>query len=158
MTPRWHPCLWFDGQAEAAAAFYVSVFPNSRIREVLRYAEGGRLPAGTPLLVDFELDGQPLSALNADVAMPHTHAISLVVRCDSQAELDHYWQHLSAVPEAERCGWLTDRWGVSWQVVPERLMAMLRDPDGAARARVQQALMAMRKIDLGALERAFRGG
>lgn len=155
--PRWYPCLWFDGQAEAAAAFYASVFPGSRELRRVTYGEGDRLPAGTPLLIEMELAGQRLSLLNADMAMPYTHAVSLVVPCRTQDEVDHYWTRLSAVPEAERCGWLKDRYGVSWQIVPEALMALMQDGDAAGNARMRTALYAMRRLDIAALERAYRG-
>lgn len=155
MTSRIQTCLWFDRHAEEAARFYVSVFPNSRIGAITRYGPGNHLPEGTVLTVDFELDGQPHTALNGGMPMAFSPATSLVVRCRTQAEVDHYWQALSAVPDQERCGWLQDRYGLSWQIVPEQVMAMLQHPDAARRQRVTEALRTMGKLDIAALERAF---
>ncbi|MBU7571815.1 MAG: VOC family protein [Hydrogenophaga sp.] len=152
---RIQPCLWFDTQAEEAARFYVSVFPNSRIGTITRYGPGAQLPEGTVLTIDFELDGQPHTALNGGPHFRFSPAISLLVRCTSQQEVDHYWQHLSAVPEQERCGWLQDRYGLSWQVVPEQLMAQLQHPDAARRQSVTLAMLAMGKLDIAALQHAF---
>lgn len=149
-------CLWFDNEAAVAADFYVSVFPNSRILETEYYPEGSFLPAGSVLTVTFELDGQPFLALNGGKAMPHTEAVSLQIPCANQAEIDHYWQALTADGEESSCGWLRDRFGFSWQVVPTD--PIFRSEDGPeANARVNEALMAMRKLDLAALEAARRG-
>ena len=153
--PRIHTCLWFEHQAEEAARFYVSVFPRSRVTQVTRYPAGGHMPEGTVLTVGFELDGVPLMALNGSASFPHSPAMSLVVTCDSQQEVDEYWGRLSAVPEKEQCGWLVDRFGVSWQIVPAELMDMVRHKDAHRRKRVFDALMPMRKLDIAALRRAF---
>lgn len=154
-TARIQPCLWFDQQAEEAARFYVSVFPNSRIGAITHYGPGGHLPEGTVLTIDFELDGQPHTALNGGPHFQFSPAISFVVRCTAQKEVDHYWKQLSAVPEQERCGWLQDRYGVSWQIVPEQLMTMLQHPDAERRQSVTMALLAMGKLDIAALQHAF---
>lgn len=154
-TARIQPCLWFDRQAEEAARFYVSVFPNSRIGAITHYGPGAQLPEGTVLTIDFELDGQPYTALNGGPHFQFSPAISFVVRCTAQKEVDHYWKQLSAVPEQERCGWLQDRYGVSWQIVPEQLMTMLQHPDAERRQSVTMALLAMGKLDIAALQHAF---
>lgn len=154
-TARIQPCLWFDQQAEEAARFYVSVFPNSRIGAITHYGPGAQLPEGTVLTIDFELDGQPYTALNGGPHFQFSPAISFVVRCTAQKEVDHYWKQLSAVPEQERCGWLQDRYGVSWQIVPEQLMTMLQHPDAERRQSVTMALLAMGKLDIAALQHAF---
>lgn len=156
------PFLWFDGQAEAAAQFYVSVFPNSRIIQVLNYGEAGHeqhgQPPGTVMTVEFELDGQRFTALNGGPHFHFTPAVSFVVHCTSQAEVDHYWNKLGegGEPEARQCGWLADRYGLSWQIIPVRLVELLSDPDPQATGRVMQAMMQMMKIDIAALERAYR--
>ncbi len=154
-TARIQPCLWFDRQAEEAARFYVSVFPNARIGAITHYGPGAQLPEGTVLTIDFELDGQPYTALNGGPHFQFSPAISFVVRCTAQKEVDHYWKQLSAVPEQERCGWLQDRYGVSWQIVPEQLMTMLQHPDAERRQSVTMALLAMGKLDIAALQNAF---
>ena len=141
--PRTQPCLWFDHQAEEAARFYVSVFPNSRIGAITHYGPRASLPEGTVLTIDFELDGQHHTALNGGPHFQFSPAISFVVRCTTQQEVDHYWTQLSAVPEQERCGWLQDRYGVSWQIVPEQLMQMLQHPDAERRQSVTVALLGM---------------
>jgi predicted 3-demethylubiquinone-9 3-methyltransferase (glyoxalase superfamily) len=153
--PRTQPCLWFDHQAEEAARFYVSVFPNSRIGAITHYGPRASLPEGTVLTIDFELDGQHHTALNGGPHFQFSPAISFVVRCTTQQEVDHYWTQLSAVPEQERCGWLQDRYGVSWQIVPEQLMQMLQHPDAERRQSVTMALLAMGKLDIAALQHAF---
>lgn len=155
MTPRIHTCLWFDRDAEQAAEFYVSLFPRSHITGVTRYGAGAPLPEGTALTVSYELDGQTFTALNGGPHFKLSPAVSLVVGCDTQAELDRWWGQLSAVPAAERCGWLVDRYGLSWQIVPRQLMPMLQHPDAARRQRVSTALMGMGKLDLAALQHAF---
>ena len=156
------PCLWFDRQAEEAVNFYMSVFANSRITTVSRYGEAGReIHGGTPgnvLTIAFELDGAAFTALNGGPHFKFNEAISLQVYCDTQQEIDHYWSRLSegGDPKAQQCGWLKDRYGLSWQVVPssmERLMTT-----GADRAdRVMNAMLKMKKIDIEALERAYAG-
>ncbi len=153
--PRTRTCLWFDTQAEEAVTHYVSVFPNSRVTAVTRYGAGMPLPQGTVLTVAFELDGQPYLALNGGPQFHFTPAVSLVIDCDAQDEIDHFWEQLSADPAAEQCGWLKDRWGLSWQVVPTELPEMLQHPDPARRQRVLGALMSMRKLDIAQLQQAF---
>jgi predicted 3-demethylubiquinone-9 3-methyltransferase (glyoxalase superfamily) len=150
--------LWFDHQAEQARDFYLSVFPNSRPGPTARAAAGGPAPAGTVLTVSFFLDGQEFAAINGGPAYQITPAISLVVNCDTQAEVDYYWERLMAGGgKAVQCGWLTDRFGVSWQVVPRALLQMMCDSDAVRVARVTQSMMRMVKLDLAALEQAFRG-
>jgi predicted 3-demethylubiquinone-9 3-methyltransferase (glyoxalase superfamily) len=151
------PCLWFDRNAEEAAAFYVSVFPNSRILTTTHYGEGMPLPAGTVLTIHFELDGREFMALNGGPLFSFSPAVSLAIPCETQAEVDHYWEKLTAGGAEDRCGWLKDRFGLSWQVVPTFLEAMFGGPDPAATARMNQALLTMKKLDLAALERAYRG-
>lgn len=150
-------CLWFDGQAAEAAELYVSVVPNSRITGTEYYPEGAPMPAGTVLTVSFELDGQPFLALNAGPEYRPTPAVSFQVPCRDQAEIDERWDALLAGGGVEsQCGWLVDRYGFSWQVVPDR--PIFRGEDGPeANARVNAALMPMRKLDLAALEAARRG-
>jgi len=157
------PFLWFDGQAEAAARYYVSVFPNSRIDRVTHYTDTGReyhhQPAGRVMTVVFELDGQRFTALNGGPVFKLSEAVSFVVECETQDEVDHYWSRLGegGDPVAQQCGWLKDRFGLSWQIVPRRLIELLSDPDPARSARVMEALMPMQKIDIAALERAADG-
>lgn len=154
--PNITPFLWFDGQAEEAANFYVSVFPNSKIHKVLRYGEAGRdkhgKRPGTAMTVVFELDGRRFTALNGGPHFSFTPAVSFVVHCKTQAEVDDYWEKLGegGPPEAQQCGWLADRYGLSWQIVPDRLIELLSDP--ATSERAIQAMMSMKKIDIGALE------
>jgi predicted 3-demethylubiquinone-9 3-methyltransferase (glyoxalase superfamily) len=160
-TPRIAPCLWFDDQAEAAARFYVSVFPGSRVSAVTRYGEVGReihgRPPGSVMTVEFDLQGLPCTALNGGPLFKFTEAISLQVLCDSQGEIDAYWAALSAGGSEGQCGWLKDRWGLSWQVVPRDLESLLGGADQAAIDRVMAALFPMRKLDWAALKRASRG-
>lgn len=152
------PCLWFATQAEDAARFYVSLFRNSQIRQVSRYGEGGPVPAGTALMVDFELDGVALQALNGARDAPFTEAISLSITADTQQEIDELWEALTADGgEAGQCGWLRDRFGVSWQVVPPILGELLTDPDREKADRVMQAMLAMTKIEIPALRAAYAG-
>lgn len=154
------PFLWFDHLAEEAANFYVSVFPNSRITQETRYtAETARAtgkPEGSIMTIAFELDGQPFTAINGGPIFSFTEALSLVVNCRSQAEVDHFWQALAQGGDerAQQCGWLKDRYGVSWQVVPERLIELLTDPNPARAMAVTHAMMQMKKIDIAALEKA----
>jgi predicted 3-demethylubiquinone-9 3-methyltransferase (glyoxalase superfamily) len=155
--PNITPFLWFDREAEAAAEFYVSVFPNSRIVEVSRYPETGPTP-GAVMMVEFELDGKPFVALNAGPHFKFTEAISFVIHCRDQAEVDHYWDSLiSGGGQESQCGWLKDRYGLSWQVTPDRLLELNKSPDRAKAARVMAAMMQMRRIDIAALERAAAG-
>lgn len=155
------PCLWYDDQAEDAARFYVSVFPNARIEAVSRYGDAGRevhgRPAGSVMTVAFVLDGQDFVALNGGPLFRFNEAISLQIDCKTQAEIDYYWARLTAGgdEQAQQCGWLKDRYGVSWQVVPTDMNAMMRDPDPERSGRVMTAFMNMKKLDLEALQRAY---
>ena len=156
-------CLWFDGQAEQAASFYTSVFPNSRIRQVARYPGVGQdihqHAEGTVMTVDFELDGTPFTALNGGPNFRFTEAVSFQVMCESQQEIDHYWEKLSAGGDenAQQCGWLKDRYGLSWQIVPLVLLDMLQDPAPEKSQRAMAALFQMKKLDIAALQRAYAG-
>jgi predicted 3-demethylubiquinone-9 3-methyltransferase (glyoxalase superfamily) len=148
-------CLWFNGQAEAAAAFYVSVFKQAKLLGTTRYPEGLPQPAGSVLTVRFSLDGMVFTALNGGPQYTFTPAISMVVTCDTQEEVDDYWQKLTAGGEEQPCGWLRDRFGVSWQVVPKGLMDLLGGPDKAGTQRAVQAMLGMTKLDLATLRRAY---
>lgn len=148
------PCLWFDGQAEEAAHFYVSVFPNSRIGEISRVTGAGRSEPGSVLTIAFELDGRPFLGLNGGPAFKFNEAVSFMVDCGDQPEVDFYWEKLSEGGETSQCGWLKDRFGVSWQIVPRVLMELTRDPDMAKAQRVTEAMLQMTKLDIAALERA----
>ena len=151
------PCLWFDGQAEDAAKFYTSIFPRSRIVSTSSYGDDMPMPAGTILTVTFELDGQEHLALNGGPQFPFTEAISLTVNCETQAEVDEYWAKLSAGGKEVECGWLKDRYGVSWKIVPTAFQEMLKSGDAAKTQRLMHALMRMVKHDIATLERAFDG-
>ena len=147
--------LWFDNNAEEAANFYVSVFKNSRILETSHYTEVGPGPKGSVMTVSFELDGQQFTALNGGPTFKFTEAISLVVNCTSQEEVDYYWNKLSADGGNEvECGWVKDKYGLSWQIVPEKLMQFLTEDDPALVNRVMQAMMQMKKLDIKKLEQA----
>ncbi len=148
------PCLWFDTEGEEAATFYVSLFENSRITEVSRYGEAGPRPAGTVMVVSFELDGRPFTALNGGPEFTFNEAISLQIDCQSQEEVDYYWDGLTAGGEEGPCGWLKDRYGVSWQVVPSALIALIQDPDPGRSQRAMAAMMTMKKIDIAAVRAA----
>jgi predicted 3-demethylubiquinone-9 3-methyltransferase (glyoxalase superfamily) len=155
------PFLWFDTQAEDAVNFYVSIFRNSKIRSIARYDEeaakaSGR-PKGSVMTVAFELDGQEFVALNGGPLFKFTEAISFVVNCETQEEVDHFWEKLSAGGQEVQCGWLKDRFGVSWQVVPTVLVEMLQDEDPLKARRVMGAMLKMKKIDVEALKRAYEG-
>lgn len=150
--------LWFDDQAEEAARFYTSLFKSAEIGDVMRYPEGGPRPAGSAMSVTFTIDGQEFIALNGGPHFKFTEAISLFVKCDDQAELDELWERLSEGGEKSRCGWLKDKYGLSWQIVPVALRELLQDPDREKSRRVMQALMQMRKLDIAALQQAHRGG
>jgi predicted 3-demethylubiquinone-9 3-methyltransferase (glyoxalase superfamily) len=155
MTPKFTPCLWFDGQAEKAARFYVSLFPGSKVNQVQRspsdYPNGKE---GNVLLVDFTLAGQRFNALNGGPMFKFNEAVSFIIDCEDQAEVDRLWKALSAVPQAEQCGWVKDRFGLSWQIVPRALTRLMADPDPAKAKRVFEAMMEMKKLDVAALERA----
>ncbi|MNO62433.1 3-demethylubiquinone-9 3-methyltransferase [compost metagenome] len=156
-------CLWFDDQAEQAVGFYIGIFPNSRVRRISHYGEVGRelhgRPPGSVMTVDFELDGVAFTALNGGPVFSFNEAISLQVNCETQAEIDHYWDRLSAGgdPAAQQCGWLKDRFGLSWQIVPAALGAMVADGDTEKSQRTMAALLGMKKLDLQALQRAYQG-
>ena len=151
------PFLWFDTQAEEAARFYASIFPNSKVGDISRYPEGMPGQAGSVMTVAFELDGQQFTALNGGPNFKFTEAVSFVVDCRDQAEVDHYWDKLTAGGQEVQCGWLKDRYGLSWQIVPARLMELASDPDTAKAGRVMQAMMKMVKIDIAKLEEAAAG-
>lgn len=156
--PQVHPCLWFDSQAEEAAQFYCSLFPDSKILSVMRHDEGGSGEPGSALFVEFELDGRKISLLNGGPMFPQSEAFSFFVECDSQQQVDRYWDALQAGGGTpSQCGWLKDRYGVSWQIVPKRLMELHADPDPARRKRVMDAMMQMVKLDIAGLEKAAEG-
>lgn len=157
MSTKITPCLWFDNQAEEAARFYTSVFANSRIGKTLRYGEGAPLPAGTVLTIAFELDGQEFTALNGGPHFKFSPAVSFVVHCRNQQEVDEYWDKLCDGGKPNQCGWLDDKFGVSWQIVPIVLPEMIADKDSAKAQRVTQAMMKMVKLDIATLERAALG-
>src|SRR5256714_9780465 len=148
------PFLWFDTEGEAAAQFYTSLFPNSRIVDVTHYGSAGPRPEGTVMTVSFELDGLKFVALNGGPQFTFNEAVSFQVMCESQDEVDTYWSKLSEGGEEGPCGWLKDRFGLSWQIVPTRLPELLEDPDREKSQRVMAAMLEMRKIDVEALERA----
>jgi predicted 3-demethylubiquinone-9 3-methyltransferase (glyoxalase superfamily) len=148
------PCLWFDTQAHEAAEYYTSVFPNSRIVDVSYYGDAGPRPAGTVLTVVFELDGTRFVGLNGGPQYTFNPAISFQIACASQEEVDHYWDALTDGGTEDHCGWVQDRFGMSWQVVPKRLTELLQDPDAERAQRVMGAMLQMRKIDIAALEDA----
>ncbi len=151
-------CLWFDGAAEEAADFYVSVFKDSKIGNVSRYSEAGPAPAGSVMTVEFELNGQQFLGLNGGPEYTFTPAISFQIFCEDQDEIDYYWNRLTDGGTEVECGWLTDRFGVSWQVIPRALIAMMSDPDSQKAARTAQAMFGMKKLDIAALRRAYDGG
>jgi predicted 3-demethylubiquinone-9 3-methyltransferase (glyoxalase superfamily) len=148
------PFLWFDTEGEEAARFYTSVFPNSEIGEIARYGPGGPRPEGTVMTVSFELDGLKFVALNGGPDFRFTEAVSFLVNCDTQDEVDSYWSTLSEGGEEGPCGWLKDKFGLSWQIVPKRLPELLADPDRERAQRVMAAMMKMGKIEVDELERA----
>ncbi len=156
--PKITPWLWFDTEAEDAAKLYTSIFKNSRITDVSRYGSGGPRPEGTVMTVSFELDGREFVGLNGGPEFTFDEAISFMVECASQAEVDDYWDKLTADGgEESQCGWLKDRFGVSWQIVPTRLNELLGDPEPDRAQRAMRAMLQMRKIDIAALERAADG-
>lgn len=148
------PSLWFDTEAEEAARFYASVFPNSRVVEVTRYGSAGPRPEGMVMTVSFDLDGQRFVALNGGPEFAFNEAVSFQVSCETQADVDTYWSRLSEGGEEGPCGWLKDRFGLSWQIVPTVLPELLADPDRERSQRVMGAMLGMRKIEIEALERA----
>ncbi len=156
------PCLWFDTQAEEAAKFYCSIFKNSKITEVSRFPEAGQevhgKPAGSVMVAAFEINGQPFTALNGGPQFKFDEAISFQVACDNQDEIDYFWSKLTeGGGEPGPCGWLKDKFGVSWQVFPSALPKWLMDSDRAKAARVMNAFMKMKKLDIAAIERAYQG-
>lgn len=151
------PNLWFDTQAEEAARFYTTVFPNSRITGVSHYPEGGPGPAGSVLTVDFELDGQPFTALNGGPQFTFSEAVSFAITCETQEEADAFWEQLTDGGEESQCGWLKDRFGLSWQVVPAGMEELMTDPDPQRASRAMQAMLGMRRIDLAAMRAAADG-
>lgn len=156
------PCLWFDDNAEEAVDFYVSIFKNSRIKKVARYGEAGAKASGRPtgsvMTISFQLEGQDFLALNGGPVFIFTPAISLMVNCKTQKEIDELWKKLSADPDAEQCGWLRDKFGVSWQIVPAIIGKMVADEDTKRADRVMQAVLQMKKLDIQTLEKAYQGG
>ncbi len=151
------PFLWYDSQAEEAARFYVSVFKNSKIGKVTRYGDAGPGPAGSAMTVDFELDGQPFIALNGGSQFKFTEAVSFTVPCANQEEVDHYWNALGEGGQEGPCGWLKDKYGLSWQVTPTTLSQLLNNPDKQKAKRVMAAMMTMKKIDIAQLQNAAEG-
>jgi predicted 3-demethylubiquinone-9 3-methyltransferase (glyoxalase superfamily) len=151
------PWLWFENQAEEAAHFYTSIFKNSGITNISRYGEGAPMPAGTVLTVSFQLDGQEFVGLNGGQPMPYTEAVSFLVDCADQAEVDYFWERLLDGGQPSQCGWLKDRYGVSWQIVPKALGELLGDPDPEKANRVMQAMLGMVKIDVEGLRAAYEG-
>ena len=162
-TQQITPCLWFDHQAEEAAKYYTGIFKSSRITNVSRYPEAGQevhhQPAGKVMVVAFELDGQPFTALNGGPEFKLNEAISFQILCDAQKDVDHYWNKLTQGGDrsAQQCGWLKDKYGLSWQVVPKVLMEMMADRDTEKVGRVMEAMLPMKKIDIAELERAYQG-
>jgi predicted 3-demethylubiquinone-9 3-methyltransferase (glyoxalase superfamily) len=163
MQTKINPCLWFDDQAEEAAKFYVSIFKDAKITEIARYGEAGKeihgRPPGSVMTVAFELNGQSFTALNGGPIFKFTEAVSFQVECEDQAEVDYYWEKLGAGgdPDAQQCGWLKDKFGLSWQVVPKILPGLLKDPTNPASQRAMTALMEMKKLDIAGLQRAYAG-
>ncbi len=155
--PRITPNLWFDTQALEATEFYVSIFPNSSIGEITHYIEGSPGPAGTVQTVNFTLDGQPFTAINGGPQFTFSEAVSLLIDCADQAELDYYWEKLTDGGEPVQCGWLRDRYGLSWQVVPAGWEALMNDPDPDRVARATAAMLGMVKLDIAALQAAADG-
>lgn len=156
--PKTTPCLWFDTEGEPAAELYTRVFPNSAITDVTRYGPAGPREEGTVMTVAFSLDGQDYVALNGGPDLHFSEAISFQIDCASQEEVDHYWESLSEGGEEGPCGWLKDRFGLSWQVVPRRLTELLADPDPDRAQRAMQAMLQMKRIDVAELERAAGAG
>jgi predicted 3-demethylubiquinone-9 3-methyltransferase (glyoxalase superfamily) len=151
------PFLWFDGQAEEAANFYVSIFKDSKIDGVSRYGDAGPGPKGSVMVVSFQLQGQKFTALNGGSHYQFSPAISFFVNCDDQKEVDELWDKLSAGGKTMQCAWLTDKFGVTWQIVPKILMELMQDKDPVKSQRVMKAMMKMVKIDIEGLKRAYRG-
>ena len=155
--PKITPFLWFDSEAEEAAHFYASTFKNSKVGAITRYGKAGPGPEGSVMTVAFELDGQEFSAVNGGPIFPFTEAVSFVVHCATQEEVDYYWGKLSAGGKEVQCGWLKDRYGLSWQIVPDELLELIKDPDPEKAARVTEAMLKMVKLDIATLRRAHAG-
>jgi predicted 3-demethylubiquinone-9 3-methyltransferase (glyoxalase superfamily) len=155
--PKISPFLWFDTQAEAAAKHYVSIFPRSKIVKIARYGEAGPGPKGSVMTVEFVLDGQTHIALNGGPLFKFTEAVSLSVACKTQEEVDRYWNKLSAGGEKSQCGWLKDKYGLSWQITPTILGQLMSDPDPAKAKRVMEAMLKMKKLDIAKLKQAYQG-
>ena len=157
------PCLWFDSEAEEAAKFYTGIFNNSRIVTITHYGKAGfethHRPAGSVLTVDFELDGQEFTALNGGLVFKFNESVSLEVKCGTQDDIDYYWNKLSAGgdPNAQQCGWLKDKYGLSWQIIPENVAELFSDNDPAAADRTMEAMLPMKKLDIAELKRAHAG-
>jgi predicted 3-demethylubiquinone-9 3-methyltransferase (glyoxalase superfamily) len=152
------PFLWFDNQAEEAANFYVSIFKNSRILNISRYGDAGPGVPGAVMVVEFELEGELIRALNGGPEFGFTEAVSLYVDCESQEEVDYFWDRLLEGGEPSQCGWLKDRYGLSWQIIPRALTDMIADPDPEKANRAMRAMLEMQKIDVRTLEKAYAGG
>ncbi|MCC5031819.1 VOC family protein [Streptomyces sp. WAC 00631] len=151
-------CLWFDGRAEEAAQYYTSVFEDGRIGKTSRYTEAGPGPAGSVITVDFEINGQKFVALNGGPEFSFTEAISFQIKCENQAEVDHYWDRLTEGGGQEvQCGWVKDRFGVSWQIIPSVLLDMVGDPDPEKAKRATEAMLGMKKLDIAELRKAYEG-
>jgi predicted 3-demethylubiquinone-9 3-methyltransferase (glyoxalase superfamily) len=163
VTQRFAPCLWFDHQAEEAAKYYVSIFKNSKIIGVSRYSDAGTeihgRPPGSVMTVEFELDGQPFTTLNGGPLFTFNEAVSLQVYCETQDEVDYYWDKLSSGgdPKAQACGWLKDKYGVSWQVVPTGMLDLLKDYESPKAKRAMEAVLRMKKLDIAEIQRAYAG-
>jgi predicted 3-demethylubiquinone-9 3-methyltransferase (glyoxalase superfamily) len=163
MSKKIVPCLWFDNQAEQAANYYTSIFKNSKVGKITYYGEAGQdvhgQKPGTVLTVAFDLDGQPFTALNGGPIFKFNEALSLQVMCDDQKEIDYYWEKLSVGGDsnAQQCGWLKDKYGLSWQIVPKVLLELVGDPKSEKSQRAMTAMLGMKKIDIAALERAYEG-
>ena len=157
------PCLWFDTQAEDAARFYTGIFKNSKLGKISRYTEAGKeahgRPVGSVMTVEFELNGQPFTALNGGPHFKFNEAVSFQIMCQDQEEVDHYWNQLGegGDPNAQQCGWLKDKFGLSWQVVPTELIQLVTDPDKARSGRAMEAMLKMKKIDIAGIKRAVEG-
>ena len=153
-----NPFLWFNNQAEEAAKFYVSIFKNSGVKKIVHYGKAGPGPEGSVMTVAFELEGQEFTALNGGPVYKFTEAISFVVNCNSQEEVDYYWDKLTEDGEEGVCGWLKDKYGLSWQIVPTVMVEMMNDPDPEKAKRVTEAMLQMVKIDIKTLKEAYDGG
>jgi len=154
---RISPCLWFDNQAEEAVNFYLTIFRNSKIKSTTRFGEAGPGPKGSVMVIAFELDGVELIALNGGPIFKFNEAVSLSISCQSQAEVDHYWNKLTAGGTESQCGWLKDKYGVSWQVVPLPLTELMASSDAPRVKRMTEAMFKMKKLDIAALEKAYSG-